>query len=136
MYIAREISIRAAEKEYCLVFPFYYAGQNFCVKPQPGTIVHSSEILYKLLDETCKEIARNGIKKIIICNGHGGNVDFLQFFCREQMDSPRDYAVFLFAPTVDEETDNKIKKMRKTTTGGHADEIESSMMLKIRPDLV
>ena len=136
VFIAREISLRAAKKEYCIVFPFYYASQDFVATPQAGTIQYSAELLYKILDETCREIARNGLKKIIIVNGHGGNNFFLPYFCQTQMQTPRDYAVFWVNPAPDAETQKKITQMRKTTTGGHADEMESSMMMAIAPDLV
>ena len=42
----------------------------------------------------------------------------------------------MFTPTVDAETVAKISSMRKSTTGGHADEVESSTMMAIHPDLV
>ena len=136
VYTAREISRRAAEKEYCLIYPYYFVGQIFEAKHQPGTIAYSNEMIYNFLDETCKEISRNGIKKIIVVNTHGGNPAFLEYFCQSQLAKPKDYAVFLFTPTVDAETAAKILSMRKSTTGGHADEVESSHMMAIHPDLV
>ncbi len=136
VYTAREIALRAAAKEYAIIFPFYYAGQIFEAMQQPGTIAYSSDLLYKLLDETCREISRNGIKKIIFVNGHGGNTYFLQYFCQSQLASSRDYAVYLYTPQIDADTQSKIAKLRQSTTGGHADEVESSVMMHIRPDLV
>jgi len=134
--MVREISRRAAEKEYCIIFPYYYMGQNFVAMPQPGTIAYSSELMFKMLDETCREIARNGLKKIILVNGHGGNNFFLPYFCQMQMESPKDYVVYWVNPSADEETQKKIRAMRKTTTGGHADEMESSNVMAVYPDLV
>ena len=136
VFTARAIALRAAEKEYCIVYPYYFAGQIFEAKQQPGTIAYSSELQFKFLEETCEEISRNGIKKIIILNGHGGNGSFLQYFCQMQLAKPKDYAVFLYQPSVDAATQAKIKSMQKSTTGGHADEMESSTMMAIRPDLV
>jgi len=138
VYIAREVSRRATEKEYCIVYPYYFMGQIFEAKQQPGTIAYSHELLFKFLDETCQEIARNGIKKIILANYHGGNPDFLRFFCQSQLAKQKDYAVYLFTPSVDEKTEAKILSLRKTDpdAGGHADEIESSEVMAIRPDLV
>lgn len=136
VYTAREISRRAAEKEYCIVYPYYFAGQIFEAKQQPGTIAYSSELIYKMLEETCHEISRNGIKKIILANSHGGNTTFLQYFCQTQLEKQRDYVVYLFTPSVDAETQKKIVSMRKSTTGGHADEVETSSVIAIRPDLV
>ncbi len=136
VFTSREIARRATAREYCIVYPYYFAGQIFEAKQQPGTIAYSSELQFKILEETCEEISRNGIKKIIIVNGHGGNGSFLQYFCQIQLAKPKDYAVFLFQPSSDAETQAKIASMRKTTVGGHADEMETSSMLAIRPDLV
>jgi creatinine amidohydrolase len=136
VYTSREISRLAAEKEYCIIFPYYFMGQIFEAKQQPGTVAYSPELQYKLLDETCKEISRNGIKKIILVNGHGGNTAFLQYFCQVQLSSPRDYAVYYTTPSAGQDVQKKITELRKTTVGGHADEVESSTMMAVRPDLV
>jgi len=137
VFTSRELCRRAADKEYCLIYPFYFMGQIFEAQHQPGNIAYSSELQMRLLDETCKEIARNGIKKIILVNGHGGNNAFLQYFCQVQLAKPHDYAVYaVITPSVSPDVEKKITSMRKTTTGGHADEVESSSVMAIRPDLV
>jgi len=82
MYESREIAFHAAEKEYAVVFPPYYVGQIFEATHQPGAIAYSNELMWKMLEETCKELSRNGLKKIILLNGHGGNTSFLQYFCQ------------------------------------------------------
>jgi creatinine amidohydrolase len=133
---AREVSLRATAKEYAIVYPHYFVGQIFEAKQQPGTIAYSSELIYKMLDETCAEISRNGIKKIILANSHGGNTTFLQYFCQTQMAARKDYAVYLFTPSIDADTRRKISTLRKSTSGGHADEVETSTILATRPDLV
>jgi creatinine amidohydrolase len=89
-----------------------------------------------MLQETCDELSRNGLKKIIIVNGHGGNNDFLKYFCMSQLNSPKNYVLIFFQPVEKEDIGIKIKALRQTTTGGHADEMETSMMRYIRPDLV
>jgi creatinine amidohydrolase len=132
----RKISFTAAEQEYCLVFPTYYAGQINEARHQPGTIAYSPELIWKMLQETCEELSRNGLKKIILVNGHGGNNDFLRYFCMSQLNKPKDYVLIFFQPVADQQTSGKIETLRKTNTGGHADEMETSMMRFIRPDLV
>lgn len=133
---AREICIRAAKAEYCIVYPDFYLGQIFEAKHQPGTIAYSTELMLKMLDETCREIARNGLKKIILVNTHGGNNSFLPYFLQIQLERASDYAVFLMQFRESEEVEKKIKSMRTSTTGGHADEVETGEMLAIRPESV
>jgi creatinine amidohydrolase len=133
---AREVSLRAAAKEYTLVYPPYYFGQIFEAKHQPGTIAYSHPLIWQLLLETCDELARNGIKKIILVNGHGGNTSFLHFFVQAQLASRKDYAVFLFEPSNDPAMKAQINQLKKTKLGGHADEEETSILLSHQPDLV
>jgi creatinine amidohydrolase len=134
LIVAREIAFRAAEKEYVLIFPPYYVGQIFEAKHQPGTIAYSNELMWKMLEETCNELSRNGIKKIILLNGHGGNNSFLTYFCQSQLMSPKDYVVVLFQTGTDPVADKEIRSLKKTKTDGHAGEEETSMFLFVRPD--
>jgi creatinine amidohydrolase len=131
----REVARRAAKQEYTIIFPAYYVGQIFEAKHQPGTIAYSTRMMLDLLQETCDELGRNGITKIILVNGHGGSEHFLRFFCQSQLASRKDYAVYLFDPAEDDSREAAINKLRKTTIDGHAGEEETSVMLAYRPDL-
>jgi creatinine amidohydrolase len=131
----RETVVRAARKEYCVVFPQYYCGQIFEAKHQPGTIAYSTELQWKLLQETCDELGRNGFSKIVLANGHGGNNSFLAYFCQAQLADRKPYTVVLFTPGPDSVLDRQLNSLRKTTEGGHADEVETSTMMAYRPDL-
>ncbi len=132
----REVSLRAAASEYAIVFPPYFVGQIFEAKHQPGTIAYGSRMMLDFLQQTCDELARNGLKKIILVNGHGGNDAFLHYFCQSQLETRRDYVVYLFDPAYDEATEARLDRMRKTTVDGHAGEEETSVMLAHSPELV
>jgi creatinine amidohydrolase len=132
----REVALRAAAAEYTVVFPPYFVGQIFEAKHQPGTIAYGSRMMLDVLQQTCDELARNGFRKIILVNGHGGNDAFLHFFCQSQLEARRDYVVYLFEPAYDAATEAKLDKMRKTTVDGHAGEEETSVMLAHHPGLV
>ena len=85
---------QAAQQEYAVIFPAYYFGQIAEAKHQPGTIAYSREIQLNMLQETTDEMARNGCKKIIIVNGHGGNESLLPYFAQTQLNAPHDYVVY------------------------------------------
>ena len=136
LFEAREAAFTAARKEYAVVFPPYFVGQIFEARHQPGTIAYSSELMWKMLEESCDELSRNGLKKIILVNGHGGNTSFLQFFCQAQLAGQKDYVVVLFQEGADPVNEKEIKSLKKATLDGHAGEEETSMMFFIRPDLV
>ena len=133
---ARELAARAARKEYAVLFPPYYFSQIFEARHQPGTISYSQKLMWDVLQETCDELGRNGFKKIVLVNGHGGNNSFLPYFCQSQLAARKSYAVFLFRPSQDPETAAEVKKMRKTTMESHAGEVETSTLMAHRPELV
>ena len=76
-----------------MVFPAYYFGQIFEARHEPGTMAYSARLQMELLQETTAEMARNGCKKIVIVNGHGGNDHFLPYFAQAQLATPHDYVV-------------------------------------------
>jgi creatinine amidohydrolase len=132
---AREVALRAVKKEYSIVFPPYYFGQIFEARHQPGTLAYSSRLVWDVLQETVDEIARNGVKRIILVNGHGGNNSFLPFFCQSQLARRRDYAIYLFQPSGDPEADPRVKALRRTPVDMHAGEVETSTVLAHRPGI-
>jgi len=129
----RYVSLSAAQQEYAVVFPEYYFGQIFEAKQQPGTVAYSLPLQLQLLQETTDEMARNGCKKVLIINGHGGNEHLLPLFAQAQMDKPHDYVVYVFWPMAKEAAGRPEQKDKVDMHGG---ESETSRTLISRPDLV
>lgn len=137
LYTAREIALRAAEKEYTVVFPWYYFSQINEARHQPGTIAYSPELIWNLLQETLNELSRNGFKKIIIVNGHGGNNAFLNYFGMAQLSEERDYALYLFQPSYNPEVLKKAEALtQRDPFDQHAGNRETSIVKAIVPNLV
>lgn len=132
LFQARYAALHAAEQEYAVVFPEYYFGQIFEAQHQPGTVAYSSHLQLELLQETTDEMARNGCKKVIIVNGHGGNEHLLPFFAQSQLEAPHDYVVYILG-LVETPPGGPPKK---TSMDMHAGESETSTMMIARPDLV
>jgi creatinine amidohydrolase len=134
----REWSARATRKEYAVVFPDYFYGQIYEALHQPGTFALPPRVVWDMLEATCDEIGRNGFKKIVIVNGHGGNPNLLRYFVQTRLSQPRDYVVYFFDPAPNPAVDEEVKKLRKSDPAGdmHAGERETSTLLYLRPDLV
>ncbi len=128
----RHAALAAAEQEYAVVFPEYYFGQIAEARHEPGTMAYSRTLQLQLLQETSDEMSRNGCKKVLIVNGHGGNESLLPYFAQTQLDKPRDYVVYIF----DERTPDQGGPPKKTKIDMHAGESETSKMMVSRPDLV
>jgi creatinine amidohydrolase len=128
----RHVALAAVQSDFAVVFPEYYFGQIFEARHEPGTIAYSTSLQLQLLQETTDEMARNGCKKVIIVNGHGGNEHLLPYFAQTQLEKQRDYVVYIL-PLFDAPAGGPPKK---TTNDMHAGETETSEMLIARPDLV
>jgi len=128
----RYASLHAAEKEFVVVFPEYYFGQIFEAKHEPGTVAYSRTIQLNLLQETTDEMARNGCKKVLIVNGHGGNESLLPYFAQTQLDKPHDYVVYV------QWGQNRHPKnaLKKDDLDMHAGQSETSNTMVTHPDLV
>jgi creatinine amidohydrolase len=129
----RYASLQAAAQEYAVVFPEYYFGQIFEAKHEPGTVAYSMDLQLHLLQETSDEMARNGCKKIIIVNGHGGNEHLIPLFAQSQMDKPHDYVVYVL-----DGGRSRPGGPPKKSSGldYHAGENETSNTMVSHPDLV
>ncbi len=137
LYIAREYALRAAEKEYTVVFPWYYFSQINEARQQPGTFAYTPELIWKILQETLNELARNGFEKIIIVNGHGGNSAFLNYFGMAQLSERRSYSLYWFQPANDPEVLKKAEALTQHDRyDQHAGNKESSVLSAIVPEVV
>lgn len=135
---AHEWAVRAAKKEYAVVFPDYFYGQINEARHEPGTFALPERVVWDLLEATCDEIARNGFKKIIIINGHGGNIELIKYFIQTRLSKQRNYAVYFFEPSDDSLYENKYATLHHSPIVGdeHAGEEETSALLFLRPELV
>jgi creatinine amidohydrolase len=134
----REFAARGTKREYAVVFPDYFYGQINEARHQPGTFALAERVTWDLLEATCDEIARNGFKKIVIINGHGGNPQLIRYFIQTRLEKQRDYAIYFFEPTADSAFEHKFSKLHKSYApdDSHAGEKETSTLLYLRPDLV
>jgi creatinine amidohydrolase len=133
----RYVTTLAVREEYTIIFPEYYVGQIAEARQQPGTIAYSSRLQLDMLQETVSEMARNGCRKVILVNGHGGNNSMLPYFAQTQLDSPRDYVVYVVSGGYG--ADSTLPAAARPSgpgVDGHAGEDEMSNVMAHRPDLV
>jgi creatinine amidohydrolase len=134
----REWAARATKKEYAVVFPDFFYGQINEARHQYGTFALPERVVWDLLEATCDEIGRNGFKKIVIINGHGGNPELIRYFIQTRLEKQRNYAVYFFEPPADSAYTKNLKAIHTSDMAGdqHAGERETSSLLYLRPDLV
>jgi len=93
---------RAAERAEVCVFPRMYFGDlQGCQAHKAGEGTHygyialSAELLLAILREACDEMGRNGFKRIVLFNSHGGNRSWVGNFIRAVRAERKPYEVFL-----------------------------------------
>jgi creatinine amidohydrolase/Fe(II)-dependent formamide hydrolase-like protein len=130
-YLAKHIAEACSEPKPLVLPPISY-GVSYEHDTFKGTLSISNETLSRLVYEIGMSAAQNGIKKLIIINGHGGNNPSLNFAA--QMIT-RDARIFVCVDT-GETSDVDINKIAETPNDVHAGEIETSTSLAVRPHLV
>lgn len=130
-YLAKEVA-KACSDPKPLVFPVVSYGISYHHEDFIGTISISNNTLSSLVYEIGMSAARNGITKLIILNGHGGNTPALKFAA--QMIN-RDARIFTTVDT-GETSDTDLAALCETANDVHAGEIETSTTLATRPHLV
>ena len=166
---ARMLAEAAAEVEEVTIFPAaMWLGDvmGFHADLEPGKVGKRGGIginphtLLTVMEELCDEIARNGYRKILFLNFHGGNVALLDFFVRAQYYKPRTYATMWAWAATDKQIDPRdvyptvlerreefsyltdadmeaLEKFARTGPGGgHGDWKETGLMLGYDASLV
>ncbi len=166
-FIAKETVELAATLEEAVVFPTgAWLGDMVGLHGHPrateinhGCISLNPHTLLTVMEELCDEIARNGFRKILIVNSHGGNSAMLSFFLRCQGYKNKNYATMItlvrdkevirnpypyFAERREEYpmlTDKDMEVLKGFYEdggfgGGHADFTETARVMGNHPELI
>jgi creatinine amidohydrolase len=117
-----------------LVLPIQAIGKSNEHLLSPGTLSHSAETLLRVMVEIGEGVHRAGLRKMVLANSHGGNSSILATVAREL----RVKLGMLIVAThwsrfgLPEGLYDAVEARH----GIHAGEIETSLMLEFRPELV
>lgn len=122
------------EETHALILPTLSVTKSNEHLNHPGTLTLSARTLMAMIDEIGASVARAGVKRLVMLNGHGGNTAVLEVACRELRLShgmiTAHASWFGFAETGD---------LISPSDGAHdlhAGDIETSAMLAARAALV
>jgi creatinine amidohydrolase/Fe(II)-dependent formamide hydrolase-like protein len=130
-YLARKVA-ENCKKPQPLVLPLVPYGVSYHHDDFSGTLSVNNDTLSQFIYEIGMSAAKNGITKLIIINGHGGNVPALKFAAQL---INRDSRIFTTVDT-GETSDTDLGHICETKNDVHAGEIETSTSLATRPHLV
>jgi len=131
-FIPIKVAELVAEKTPVLVAPPVFYGNSVSMMDMKGVFTISPETLAGLLLDLCRAFARQGFKKIVFVNGHGGNTQVVSLIGQRARIETGAQVIRIDWWTVASEEISKLCEKEVM----HADEGETSMMLACRPELV
>jgi creatinine amidohydrolase/Fe(II)-dependent formamide hydrolase-like protein/7-cyano-7-deazaguanine synthase in queuosine biosynthesis len=131
VYLADRVA-EACSHPKPLVLPGIPYGVAYHHEDFKGTVSISNNALSLLVYDIGMSLARNGIRKLIILNGHGDNSPTLLYAA--QMIN-RDTGIFVCVES-GETSDTDLYSFIETPNDIHAGEIETSTTLAVRPEVV
>jgi len=102
----------------------------------PGTIDIDPHTIIDYIFCIGKSLAHHGFKRIIILNGHGSNVPFLDIAARMITNRTESIAAMVSWWAILEQEDFAWREAPYPGGFSHGCEAETSLMLQVRPDLV
>lgn len=132
------VSSGTVEDGNVVVLPQIRIGKSNEHMDFAGTLTLTARTLYNVLDEIIGCLVQHGVKKVMFTNSHGGNTDLLNLLSRD-MRIKYQIETYVFDWWF---TDfwNEIMKTEKESTSKygvfHACELETSLMMYLRPELV
>jgi creatinine amidohydrolase len=101
-----------------------------------GTLTASAATYMEMANQILSSIAHAGFRNLLILNSHGGNVAILEVVLAEFQSKHSDVQTVLV--TYWNVATDELQKLRESPIGGmgHACELETSLVLAIKPELV
>ena len=135
---ATEMAVRAARllagTPTALVLPAMWTGMSEHHLPFGGTISLNFTEFHGVLRGVCRSLRAVGFGRLLLVNGHGGNVDPLAVSARELA---HEFGMAVVATTPWAAVGERVGALLETQSGvQHACEAETSLMMAMTPDLV
>ncbi|MBV8565774.1 MAG: creatininase family protein [Methylobacteriaceae bacterium] len=130
----KETIARLSDDLPVLILPTQAIGKSNEHIRSPGTLTLSAQTALRAWTEIGESVARAGLRKLVIVNAHGGNTELIGIVARELRVRCQMLCVhtawrrFGLPP--------ELYSAEEDMHGIHAGDIETSLMLHFRPDLV
>jgi len=122
-----------------LFTPLFWLGNSEHHLDFPGTMTASPRAYLDVLKDMVENFLVHGFRRIVLVNGHGGNIvpaSQAMFEVRQKYRERRDLALLSTTYWTLGAKPQQVDKSLVQDRMGHACEWETSMMLRIRPELV
>jgi creatinine amidohydrolase len=131
--VAKRAARRASGRHPVVVAPTVWSGLSEHHMPFGGTFTLDFATFRSLIECLCRSLERHGFRRVLLLNGHGGNVAAL----RVLVDELRRLDMRLATATYWQIDPVAIADILERQSGvQHACEAETSMVMALRPELV
>jgi len=136
--IADYLALEVAKRTNCLVTPTLTYGQVWSAKDFPGTIAIQERTYINFLKDIVTSLESKSPRNIILFSGHLGNVAPCKIAARELLDEKGFNNVYHFSYIVDmkQAAAGIMETELWHGSGLHGGEMETSVLLRITPELV
>lgn len=131
-FIAKMLAEEAAKRAETLCLQVIPFGVSHHHKQFWGTIYVSPKTFKEYVKEVCLALHYYGVRKIVIVNGHGGNLNALTELARELRENGVFVSIFQWWPAATKLLPDVFKPEERS----HAGAEETSMNLALYPNLV
>ena len=128
-------AVERAPEEALLMPPIYYGFEEHHMD-FPGTIAIDGQHFIDYITDIGISLGRHGFTKIVLVNGHGSNVPFLEIAARNVTNSTPAICALVSWWGLGKEIIAEIRESQFPGGLSHACEAETSALLYLRPDLV
>ena len=133
--LAQAVAAEVARQTRGLLLPALALGYSWVWRDYPGTLSLSFDTLQEVVKDVARSLERGGCRALLILHGHGANTNPVKYALRELTDELELRVLHVCYPHVEQLKEAVESEM---WSGGniHAEEVETSMMLHLYPELV
>lgn len=134
-YLVEYYTDKLSEMTNSLLLPTLYFGQVWSLKNSPGSINIEEETLVNMLVDIITSLDNNEVKMVTLVSAHFGNISACKTAARRVYEKLKIKVVYITYPNIKQYLDI-FEVVNNHSLFLHADEVETSMMLYIKPGLV
>lgn len=134
--LAEGLARRLAEEIDAMLLPAIPYGDSWGANGFPGTVSITFSTIYSLVMDIGKSLKESHVRALVVVNGHFGNHNPIELAARE-LTTQHDFPVLMVDyPRLPEIAKQVCETKPAGPTFYHADELETSLALALKPDAV
>lgn len=131
-----EIARRLSKRTGVLLAPPVNYGMSLHHMGFPGSLSLRPHTLSSIIVDLLESAYEHGFRRILLLNGHGGNTAAIQVALAEALHELHGLQVRVGVWWHEQEVKELMAEIFDVTSIGHADAIETSVVMSVRPDVV